>query len=97
MEKETLISIQQLCEHYNMEFSFIHSLHEYGLLEILTVETTQFIPVEKIKDIEKMMRMHYELDINLEGIDTITHLLNRIENMQNELTILRNRLSRLED
>jgi chaperone modulatory protein CbpM len=32
------------------------------------------------------------LDINIEGIETITHMLNRINGMQDEIIGLRNRL-----
>ena len=97
MEKEQLISIQQFCTHYNIEFSFLDSLQEFGLLEIVTIEETRFVPVEKIKDIEQFMRMHYELDINLEGIDAITHLLSQMATLQQEIVTLRNRLNRHEE
>jgi hypothetical protein len=38
------------------------------------------------------MRLHYDLDINLEGIEAITSLLNRVKSMQEEIRELRNRL-----
>jgi hypothetical protein len=97
MEKEQLISIQQFCTHYNIEFSFLDSLQEFGLLEIVTIEETRFLPIEKIKDIEQFIRMHYELDINLEGIDAISHLLRQMTTLQQEIITLRNRLNRHEE
>ncbi|MBK6338750.1 MAG: hypothetical protein IPN93_15995 [Bacteroidetes bacterium] len=39
-----------------------------------------------------MIRIHYELNINLEGIDAIFHLLNRIENLELELLTVKNKL-----
>jgi hypothetical protein len=36
--------------------------------------------------------MHYELDINLEGIDVICHLLRRLEATQQEVDQLRHQL-----
>ena len=39
-----------------------------------------------------MMRMHYDLDINMEGIDVIAHLLKRIDSLQQELKMAKNRL-----
>ncbi|MDB5257562.1 MAG: MerR family transcriptional regulator [Chitinophagaceae bacterium] len=97
MEKEPLISIQQVCTHYNIAVSFFDSLQEYGLIEIVTIEETQFIPVEKIKDVERIWHLHDELDINLPGIEAITHLLQQIESMQGELTTLKNRLQRFQE
>ena len=43
-----------------------------------------------------MIRLHYELDINIEGIDAISHLLQRVDQLQDELRIMKNRLSRYE-
>ena len=92
METDNLISVQQFCIHHNVEFAFINSLNEYGLIEVTTVEETQYIYKGQLKDLEKMIRMHYELDINIEGIDAISHLLNRVDNLHSELTSLKNKL-----
>ncbi len=92
METDNLISVQQFCIHHNVEFAFINSLNEYGLIEVTTVEETQYIYKGQLKDLEKMIRMHYELDINIEGIDAISHLLNRVDDLHTELTSLKNKL-----
>jgi len=96
MAQDEMIPAEEFCSHHNIEISFIRSLHEYGLFEITTVESSQFIPVERLTELEKMIRMHYELDINLEGIDVIRHLLKQMENMQQELDTMRNRLKLFE-
>ena len=36
--------------------------------------------------------MYYDLDINMEGIDVIHHLLQRMDGMQREIDRLRGRL-----
>jgi hypothetical protein len=92
METENLIPVQLFCTHHSVEYSFIVSLNEYGLIEITTIEQTQYIFREQISELEKMIRLHYELDINLEGIDAIYHLLKRQNNMREELIALKNRL-----
>ena len=38
------------------------------------------------------MHLYYELDINLEGIETINYLLQRIDSMHDEIRSLRNNL-----
>lgn len=92
MPKENLIPADEFCVQHKVEFSFIHTLHNYGLIEIVTINEKTCIPVDKLKDLEKFIRLHYELDINTEGIDAIAQLLNRVENMQEEITELKNRL-----
>lgn len=97
METKDLIAIPDFCEHYKIEISFIDSLNQFGLIEIITVEKTQFIHEKQLRDVEKMIRLHYDLEINLEGIDAISHLLKRVDSLQEELNILRNKIRSYEN
>jgi len=92
METEYLITVEEFCAHHNIEISFISSLQKNGLIEITTLKETGFMSVDQLRQAEKIVCLYYELDINLEGIEAITHLLQRINSLQNENTALRNRL-----
>ncbi len=92
MENEKLIPMEQFCTHYNIEISFIHALSEYGLVNITTSEEIHYLQADQIKDIEKMIRLHFDLEINIEGIDAIYHLLQRVNNLRNELQSIKSQL-----
>jgi hypothetical protein len=92
MQTEYLIAIDEFCAHHDIEISFISTLQQTGLIEITTIEETNYIDASQIKQLEKFILLYYELDINLEGIETITHLLKRINSLQDEIIALRNRL-----
>jgi hypothetical protein len=92
MQTEYLIAIDEFCDKYNIDISFISSLQQSGLIEITTVEEQWYVDAEQLLQLEKFVQFHYELDINFEGIETITHLLQRINMLQNEITELRNKL-----
>jgi hypothetical protein len=92
METEQLIPIREFARHHDVEVSFIASLNELGLIEIITVEETQYIHQDSIKDLERTIRLHYGLEINLEGIDAISQLLRRVDFLQQEIVTLKNRL-----
>jgi hypothetical protein len=92
MKSEPLIPADQFCGSYDVEVSFIYSLEQYGLIETKTIKQTTHIPYSQLKKIEQLIRLHYDLNINLEGIDAITHLLKTIKNMQQEITALKNKL-----
>ena len=92
MLKEHLIPADDCCISHNIEISFISSLHENGLINITTIDETVYIYPNQLQQLEKISRLHYDLGINLEGIETITYLLDRIDEMQNEITLLQNRL-----
>ncbi len=93
MDNDQLIPLELFCTYYNVEVSFISALTEFGLIEITTVEQTQFIYKETISDLERLIRMHYELEINIEGIEAIAHLLQRVNSLQSELMSVKNRLN----
>lgn len=89
---DDLIAVNEFCVHHNIEISFINMLQQNGLIEISTIESKYFVEKEQLPQLEKFVRFYYDLDINLEGIETITYLLQRIENLQNENIKLKNRL-----
>jgi hypothetical protein len=92
MQDEDLILTVEFCRHYQVEPSFLHSLGEYGLIELREVESQEYIHKDALIELEKFIRLHYDLNINMEGLDAIEHLLQRVKDMQQELTLLRNRL-----
>ena len=96
MQTEEMIAADEFCIHHNIELSFIHSLNKSGLLEILHTEEKIFVPVNQLNHLERLVRLYYEMDINLEGIETITYLLQRMNDMQQQIAHLSNRLSRYE-
>jgi hypothetical protein len=96
MENSNLIPLHQLCQHYNIEFSFIESLDEFGLVRITTIDETRYLLFDQIQPLEKMIRMHYDLEINIEGIEAIAHLLQKVDELQEELRVMKIRLRRYE-
>jgi chaperone modulatory protein CbpM len=92
MKSEKLIPVKQLCSHYQVEMSFFSSLQKIGLVEMTNIKRTWYIHQNKIIAIEKVLRLHHELEVNMEGIDVIFNLLHRLEQKENELSMLKNRL-----
>jgi hypothetical protein len=92
MQTEFLVAVDEFCASHDIEISFISSLQQNGLIEITTIEQTGFIDAGQLPQVEKFIRFYYELDINIEGIETISHMLDRIRSMQDEIIALRNRL-----
>ena len=91
MEQEYIL-ITDFCASHNIETHFIMELYEYGLVDVVVKEDTHYLPIQQLPKAEKILRLHSDLDINLEGIAVITRLLKRMEKMQNEITQLKNKL-----
>ena len=93
MKKENLIPANDFCTIHDIEYTFIDSLQNSGLIRITSIEQTPFIEEEELEKLEKFVRLHYDLEINLEGLETISYLLEKMERLQKELLQLRNHLN----
>ncbi len=97
MTKEHLIATSDFCVYYNVERTFITSLQEAGLVQITVMNEATYIPETELQKLEKMIHLHHDLEINIAGIEAITHLLDRVEQMQANLRSLKNRLRLYEE
>lgn len=87
-----LITITEYCNNYKVDPSFIGSLENGGLIEITVIDQQKFIDAAQLYELEKYIRWHYDLNINMEGIDAIRHLLQKVNSMKEEINILKNKI-----
>lgn len=92
MQPKDAILAQDFCIHHNIELTLIQSFYESGLVEIIQIEEKDFLPIDQLGHLEKLVRLYNEMDINVEGIETINHLLQMISSMQKEIVHLSERL-----
>ncbi|MGI8598667.1 MAG: chaperone modulator CbpM [Chitinophagaceae bacterium] len=97
MQTENLFPASEFCRYYNIEITFLDLLKDYGLVEVVTVEERNYLDVTELQEVEKIIRLHYDLNINLEGIDVINQLLQKLEETQDELVMLKNKLRKYEN
>jgi hypothetical protein len=91
MNTDTLILLTECCVNLGVNISFVRDLEAHGLIEIITVEQNLFIDEIQLPRLEKIARL-YELEINIPGIEAITHLLDCIDQLQDNITELQNKL-----
>jgi hypothetical protein len=92
MQPEDLILVTDFCASHSISRTLILEFKEYGLVNILEEQNTLYIPVDELPKAEKILRIHSELDINLEGVEVITRLLEKLDAMHQEVNRLQNRL-----
>lgn len=93
MANPNTIEAGVFCIIHQIDYTFIKQLHEYGVLETAEEAEKLYIPEDQLPVLEKMVRLHTEMDINAEGIETIYYLLQRMEKMQSQITQLQNKLA----
>ena len=89
---EELIIIEEYIRHSPIEPQFIDLLEENDLIHPQRIENNRCLDSDELTNLECYARMYYDLSINIEGIDAIRHLLNRIRVLQEEMQDLRTRL-----
>jgi chaperone modulatory protein CbpM len=92
MEKQERINVSHFCTYYDVDITFIRSLHDAGLVSLDIQEDENFLDYEELGKLEKFVRLHHDLSINTAGIEAISHLLEKMEFLQQEITNLKNRL-----
>ena len=89
---EELIIIEEYISHSSIEPQFIALLEENDLIHTQEIEDKHYLHPDELNNLESYARLYYDLSINIEGIDAIHHLLERIRIMREEMQELRNRL-----
>lgn len=97
MAAKDLIPADDFCVYHQVAQTFIHSLEDEGLVHVTVVNKKTFIPADELPGLEKMIHLHRDLDINISGLATVNHLLQKMEALQAELRQLRNRLHLYEE
>lgn len=91
MQTEFII-VSEYCHKCRIEPSFIELLQESGLIEVHKEGEEGYLLISQLPEVERYSRMYYDLSINMEGIDAIHHLLERMEGMRREIGLLRDQL-----
>ncbi len=95
MDNTEFIALSDFCESHDITSTFVIELQEYGLIQVVNRNNDIYIPIQELPKAEKIVRLYLDLDINLEGIEVIENLLEKMQNMQREITLLKNHLRNL--
>lgn len=87
-----LILLTDYCEYCKIEYAFIERLEDEGLIEVRVIAEERFVDEETLRALDQFRRWHYEMDINIEGMDAMRYLLEKINRMDKEINDLKTRL-----
>lgn len=86
------ITYTECLQIYQVEETFLDQLQSSGLIEIVIEEDNRYIEYDYLQEIEQFVRWHYELEINMEGIEALHHMLQQVQQLQEDLERLRGEL-----
>lgn len=87
-----LIIIKEYCIQNQVEPDFIIQLENEGLIQVSIVEEERYIHISQLKHLDQYVRWYYDLSINVAGIDVIQNLLDKIDDMQEEIHRLKEQI-----
>lgn len=94
MEIEKYFLVKQFCVSHNIEIELIESLHEIGFIQILQIQNQNYIHLESLPILEKAIRLNQELAIEINELEIVLGLIDKIENLQKENKVLKAKLER---
>ncbi|WP_104384890.1 chaperone modulator CbpM [Sphingobacterium sp. HMA12] len=92
----TLIKVIDFCQSRKVETTFLQTMEEYGLIHIVIQQEEQYIDEDELKKLERFSNLYYDLEVNPQGIQVASHLLDRVEQLQHEILQLKNKLKALD-
>jgi len=97
MTADKYIPVLRLCDSFQIEVSFFKELNELGLIEVVSKKNDLYLHEDKLYRVERIIRIHRELNVNIEGIDVVLNLLEKVDKLQGEVNNMQSRLRLYED
>ena len=91
------ISVEEIIRLYKIDYTFLDQLIDSELLHPQTENSIRYIIYEELPHLERFANWHYDLDVNLPGIEIIHKLLNQMEELRNENRSLLQNVLKYED
>ena len=91
------ISREELVKIYNVEITFFNELVDSGLLNIHTDDEIHYLMYEDLPTFERFTNWHYDLEINLPGLEVIHDMLSKMEDLKRKNRDLMNKLSAISE
>lgn len=91
------ISREELVKIYNVEITFFDELVNSGLLNIHTENEIRYLMYEDLPIFERFTNWHYDLEINLPGLEVIHEMLKKMDDLRQRNRELINKLSAVAD
>ena len=96
MTTEKYIRIRDFCQGHSLEEAFLYQLQEFDLIQIVEVGRQPAIHRRELHQLERLVRLHRDLEIAPQGLQAVQHLLDRMDLLEEEVWQLRRRLGRWE-
>lgn len=92
MKSQIYIPIQDVSNICHIDVTILRDFAEYELINIQVYEKTECVKAEELEQIKRIIDLHKALGVNKEGIEIILTMRDQILELQDEITLLKNKL-----
>lgn len=94
MDANTSISYVEICQKCNISEDVLYELLEHGLVNTLTITKKKHLDAANLARIKTASRLHHDLNVNIPGVVLVLELLDELNLVRNELTILQHHVNK---
>jgi|GEM_PF-41696 len=76
------ISREDIVRLYNIEITFFNDLASSGLIQTEEINNTTYLHYDQLSAFERFTNWHYDLEVNMAGLEIIHRLLQQIEELR---------------
>ena len=93
MLNNEFVQAELFCNTYSINFALVESWQKMGLVHLIELENKQHIPLDQIQKLEQLLRLHLDLDIQLQDVDIVYNLIEKLKTLQSENLMLKQQLN----
>ncbi len=85
MAAQKLIAVKAFCSYHEINDEVFFEFESRNLIHLVKEKRSYYIPYNQLPLAEKLIRLHLQLGINLEGLEVILPLLERLQSQEDNL------------
>lgn len=92
MKRQIYIPIKDVSDFCHIDITILRDFAEYELINIQVYRNTECVMAEEIEQIKRIIDLYKALGVNKEGIEIILKMRDQIQELQDEVSILKHKL-----
>jgi MerR family transcriptional regulator/heat shock protein HspR len=97
MESNRFFSIEEVSAFCDVAIDILQEWAEDGLFSVRFQGKTEGVESAELREIKRIVDLYKTLGVNMEGVEIIITMRNRIREMDRQMQLLQRRLDRLEE
>ena len=88
-EYKQYIAVKSICTIYEVSETMLSNMVDFDLIEIVITDDIPHISIDEVAKLERYIRLHFDLGVNVEGLAVIKDLLEEREKLRWEISMLK--------